>query len=278
MHVTRRALFSAGGALLSAPVLRGTGHPPGAVEPSIGYAECLTDLPGILSLPEFEERARPCMSHMAYEFVASGAADEHTLRWNREAYDRMRLRPRVLQDVATVDTRVTLLGRQLPFPILLAPTAYHRVIHPDGEIATARGAGTASATWVVSMSTTTAVGDIARVATAPLWFQLYVQSDREFTRDVVRQAEQAGCEAICLTVDSPVIGARNRQTRAKFQLPPDVSTPHLYDIGRGKQPITDPRRVAVTWKDVDWLRAATRLPLLLKGILAADDAERAVLA
>jgi 4-hydroxymandelate oxidase len=274
MPVTRRGLFSAGGALIGTHALRGTAA--ASALASTGVAECLADPAAILSLPEFEERARACMSHMAYEFVASGAADEHTLRWNREAFDRIRLRPRVLQDVAKVDTRVTLLGRELPFPILLAPTAYHRVIHPEGEIATARGAGAAAATFVVSMSTTTAVGDIARVASAPLWFQLYVQSDREFTRDVVRQAERAGCEALCLTVDSPVIGARNRQTRAKFQLPPDVMTPHLYDIGRGKQAITDPRRVAVTWKDVEWLRAETKLPLLLKGILDDGDADRAV--
>jgi 4-hydroxymandelate oxidase len=229
-----------------------------------------------LSLPEFEERARDSMSEMAYEFVASGAADEHTLRWNRDAYDRIRLRPRVLRDVAAIDTKVTLLGRELPVPILLAPTAYHRVLHPEGEIATARGAGAAGVTLVVSMGTTTAIGEIARVATASLWFQLYFQSDPDFTRDVVRQAEQAQCEALCLTVDSPVIGARNRQARARFRLPAAVTTPHLYDIGRRKQEVMDPRRVATTWKDVEWLRALTRLPLVLKGILDADDAELAI--
>lgn len=220
--------------------------------------------------------ARQCMTPMAYEFVASGAADEHTLRWNREAFDRIRLRPRVLRDVATVDTRVTLLGRDLAFPILLAPTAYHRVLHPDGELETARGAGAAGITWIVSMSTTTAIADIARVATSPLWFQLYFQSDPGFTREVVRHAEEAGCEALCLTVDSPIIGPRNRQARARFRLPPDVTTPHLYDIGHRKQEIMDPRRVPATWKDVEWLRAFTKLPLILKGILDPDDAELAI--
>jgi 4-hydroxymandelate oxidase len=234
------------------------------------------DCRDILSLFEFEERARESMTAMAYEFVASGAADEHTLRWNREAFDRIRLRPRVLRDVATVDTRVALLGRDLAFPILLAPTAYHRVLHPEGELETARGAAAAGVTWVVSMSTTTAIGDIARVATSPLWFQLYFQSDPGFTRDVVRQAEEAGCEALCLTVDSPIIGPRNRQARARFRLPPDVATPHLYDIGHRKQEIMDPRRVAATWKDVEWLRACTKLPVVLKGILDPDDAELAI--
>jgi len=234
------------------------------------------DCRDILSVPEFEERARLVMTPMAYEFVASGAADEHTLRWNREAFDRIRLRPRVLRDVAAIDTRVALLGRELAFPILLAPTAYHRVLHPDGELATARGAAGAGITWIVSMGTTTAIGDLARAATSPLWFQLYFQSDQGFTRDVVQQEEAAGCEALCLTVDSPIIGARNRQVRAGFRLPSDVSTPHLYDIGHRKQAIMDPRRVAATWKDVEWLRAHTRLPVVLKGILDAEDAELAV--
>ena len=163
----------------------------------------------ILSLPEFEEHARRCMALMAYEFVASGAADERTLLWNREAYDRIRLRPRVLMDVSRVDTRVSLLGRELSFPILLAPTSYHRALHPDGELATARGAGAAGATWVVSTATTTTLEDIGRTATAPLWFQLYVQPDRGVTRELVQRAETNGCQALCLTVDTPVLGARN---------------------------------------------------------------------
>jgi 4-hydroxymandelate oxidase len=234
------------------------------------------DCRDVLSLPEFEALARQSMTPMAFEYVASGAAEEHTVRWNREAFDRIRLRPRVLRVPAPVDTRVTLLGRELAFPILLAPTAYHRVLHPDGELETARGAAAAGITWIVSMGTNTAVGDIARVASSPLWFQLYFQSDREFTRDVVRQAEQAGCEVMCVTVDSPVLGPRNRQTRARFRLPPDVTTPHLYDIGHRKQQIMDPRRVMATWKDVEWLRAFTKLPLVIKGILDPDDAELAI--
>lgn len=230
----------------------------------------------ILSLPEFEERARSCMPTMAYEFVASGAADENTLRWNREAYDRLRLRPRVLRDVASLDTTVTLLGRKLPFPILLAPTAYHRAIHAEGELATAKGAGAAGATWVVSTATTTSLEDIARVATSPLWFQLYVQPDKGVTQDLVQRAERAGCQALCLTVDTPVQGARNRQTRAKFALPNGVTAPYMTQLNSGRA-ITDTQRgVVMTWKDVEWLRSIAHVPVLLKGILNPDDAERAV--
>ena len=235
-----------------------------------------TDCRNILSLPEFEERARGCMTAMAYEYVASGAADEHTVRWNREAFDRIRLRPRVLRDVASVDPRVTLFGREHAFPILLAPTAYQRVLHPDGEIATARGAAAAGITFIVSVATTTPLPEIVAAAASPLWFQLYFQSDRAFTRDLVQQVEASGCEVLCLTVDSPILGPRNRQARVGFALPPDVSTPHLYDIGLRKQAVMDPRRVTATWQDVEWLRGFTTLPLVLKGILDGGDASRAV--
>lgn len=211
---------------------------------------------------------------MAYEYVASGAADENTLRWNREAYDRIRLRPRILQDVATVDTKIQLLGHTLPFPILLAPTAYHRALHPDGEIATAQGAAAAGALWVMSTATTTPLEDIRRAVAAPRWFQLYVQPDRGATLELVRLAEANDCRALCLTVDTPVQGARNRQTRAKFALPAGVSAPYMTQLRPGQRAITDNRRgVAVTWKDVEWLKANTRLPVLLKGVVTGEDAE-----
>jgi 4-hydroxymandelate oxidase len=185
----------------------------------------------------------------------------------------------VLEDVARVDTRVSLLGRELAFPILLAPTAYHRALHPDGELATAKGAGAAGATWVVSTATTTTLEEIGRTATAPLWFQLYVQPDRGVTRELVQRAEASGCQALCLTVDTPVLGARDRQVRARFALPPGVTAPYMTQLGAGAQAVSDPRRgVAVTWKDVEWLRSIARVPLLLKGILTADDAERGIAA
>lgn len=227
----------------------------------------------VLSLLDFEELARHRMPSMVYEFVASGAADEQTLQWNREAWNRIRLRPRVLQDVASVDLSVTLFGQRHPSPILLAPVAYQRLIHPDGELETARGAGAAGATWVVSTSTNTSIEDISRVATAPLWFQLYMQSDREFTRDLVARVEDAGCKALVLTVDTPTLGARNRQAKAGFALPDGMPTPHLYKVN-----VSAPARVVVTWRDVEWLRSIARVPLLLKGILDANDAERAIAA
>jgi 4-hydroxymandelate oxidase len=230
----------------------------------------------LVSLDEFEARARESMSHMAYEYVASGAADERTLKWNRERYDALRLRPRVLVDLAKLDMRVTMLGAKHPFPILLAPTAYQRAVHPDGELGTARGAGAAGATYIVSTASNTSIEEIANAATGPLWFQLYVQSDRAFTKDVVQRAESAGCKALCLTVDTPILGARNRQSRAGFQMVPGLETPHLYDTSAHAPGVITPERVSLTWESVEWLKSVTKLPVLLKGILDYEDAERAL--
>ncbi len=238
----------------------------------------------LVSVSDYREAARRRMPRPAFEYVEGGAADEITLQWNEESFRRLRIRPRVLADVTRLDTRVTLFGRELPFPILLAPTGYHRMIHADGELAVARGAGQAEATLVVSSSATTTVEEIARAATRPLWFQLYLQPDREVTASFVRRAEAAGCQALCLTVDSPVHGPQNRIQRAGFRLPPEIQAPMnpLAD-SRRRAPTTAGTRAErarlgypTTWADVAWLRKVTTLPILLKGILDASDAERAV--
>ncbi|PYJ05903.1 MAG: alpha-hydroxy-acid oxidizing enzyme [Verrucomicrobia bacterium] len=250
-------------------------------------AEQAPDLPGkarrkidfsseAVSLSDFEELARRRMAHMAYELIAGGAADELTVRWNREALDQVRLRPRVLMDVSDVNTRTNLFGHDLTFPILLAPTSFHRIYHPEGELATARGASAGGAVYVVSSATTTLIEDIARVSTQPLWFQMYVQHDREFSRDVIKQAVVAGCRALCVTVDTPVLGARNRQQRAKVTMPPGLKTPYLSDLNAGRGTLNEQKNYTMTWKDIDWVLSVARVPVLLKGILNPDDAERAV--
>lgn len=224
----------------------------------------------LLNLFDYEERARMTMDPAAYELVASGGGDEITVRWNREAFDKIALLPRVLVDVSKLETGVDLFGQELPFPILIAPTATHRLYHPEGEIATARGAGAAGATYVVSTYTTTPIEDIAQAATQPLWFQLYIQDDKGSTKDLVQRAEAAGCRALCVTVDTPTFGIRNRQQRAGFSyqhLPTDVSTPY---VASSFSPIS------VTWMDIDWLRSFCRVPILLKGVLDPDDADEAV--
>jgi 4-hydroxymandelate oxidase len=240
------------------------------------------DLEQLISLADFESAARDHLSGMAHAYVAGGAADEVTLRWNREAFEKLPLRPRSLIDVSKLDTSLQLLGLPLPHPILLAPTGYHRLFHAEGEVATARGAGAAQSLLVVSSSATTTVEEIARAATFPTWFQLYMQEDRGFVRELVGRAEAAGCRALCLTVDAPVAGARNTERRNPFVLPPGISAPmnplsnKARRPGHGQDPLRQYRRFPVTWADLEWLRGLTRLPILLKGILHPDDADLAV--
>ncbi|MGB6942747.1 MAG: alpha-hydroxy acid oxidase [Bryobacteraceae bacterium] len=199
--------------------------------------------------------------------MEGGAADEITLRWNREAYNQIRLRPRVLVDVSNLDTRVTLFGQELPFPIFLSPAGGQGLVHEDGDLGVARGAGAARVILIISSSASMPVEDVVKAATATVWFQLYVQRDREFTRDLVQRAEAAGCCAMCVTVDSPSHGARDREYHFRGQLP-ERPLPNL----KGKDYL-DP---TVTWKDIEWLRSFAKTPVVLKGILDPDDAEIAV--
>ena len=236
-----------------------------------------------VNLHEYEPLARAQLSDMAWDYLAGGSGDERTLAWNRERLDATRLLPRVLHDVSTVDTQLSLLGLSLPFPILLAPTGFQRLFHPEGELATARGASTAGALYTLSTPATTSLEDVARVATAPLWFQLYVQRDRGFTLELVRRAEAHGYRAIVLTADTPVLGARDRDHRRQLELPPGMELPNLRGLGPRtdeptfqhgtRNPFLDP---SLTWKDVQWLARSTRLPVIVKGILHARDAQLAL--
>ena len=280
MRTTRReALVTTLG--LAAAGLAGPRRAWGAEGPSSASAEAVPPV----SLGDFESLAQERMSHLAFEYVAGGAADEITLHENRAAYDRIRLRPRVLVDVSRLDTRLSLLGQELPFPILLAPTAYHRLVHEEGELATVRGAGAAGATLVVSSFATTGVEEIAAAATGPLWFQLYVQPDRGFTRELVQRAEKAGCRALCVTVDAPVLGARNREQRLRFALPPGMERANFRGMGKAAGAAERPteRQIysavldpSLTWREIEWLQSLVRVPVLLKGILNPEDARRAV--
>ena len=243
----------------------------------------------VADLMQFEPLARHRLSQMAYDYVRSGGADEITMRENRLAFERLRLSPRVLSDVSQLDTRISLFGTEHEHPIMLAPIAYHRLYHAEGEAGTARGAGAAGAVMVVSSFTTTAIDEIARSTRAPIWFQLYVQRDRAFTKDMVQRAVAAGCKAVCLTVDTPVLGCRYGQL--SFGLPShmecvhlrglDLKTPGFQKETQGHKtqrsniydPIFDP---SFNWKDLEWLRTVAGVPVLLKGVLSPEDGRRAI--
>ena len=243
--------------------------------------------PNLVCLEDYEQCARTRISEAAAAFLASGVGDEITVRANREAFMRMRLRQRVLVDVSRLDTRVRLLGRDHDLPIVLAPTAYTCVFHPEGEGGVARGAQAAGVTYTVASFSTTAIEEIRAQTEGALWFQLYCLRDRGLLREIMQRAEAARCEAFCLTVDHPIPGARNRERRARFELPDGLRRVHLDKLGavagRLGRAVTGGRDVynplldaSLTWNDAAQLIASTRLPVLLKGILDADDAERAI--
>ncbi|HXO19812.1 MAG TPA: alpha-hydroxy acid oxidase [Thermoanaerobaculia bacterium] len=235
---------------------------------------------------ELEAVAREKMPREAFDYYASGAHDEVTLRENRAAYDRLSLAYRVLVDVSKRDMTTTVLGQPVAMPILVAPTAFHRLATPEGEVATVRAAGAVGTVMILSTLSNTPVEEVVAAASGPVWFQLYVYRDRRATEGLVRRAEAAGCRAIVLTVDAPMLGRRERDVRNRFRLPPGLAVANLMPEGYGDVPavagdsglaayvssLIDP---ALSWRDVAWLRSLTALPLVVKGIVRPDDAVRA---
>ncbi|HUQ50057.1 MAG TPA: alpha-hydroxy acid oxidase [Terriglobales bacterium] len=288
MKTTRRQAITGGLAISAAAMLPSISAAASASEQAAMKTEgSVKDtgkqaLADAVSLSDFEAVAAKRMTHNAWEYINSGAADQITLRWNRESLDKIRLNPRVLRDTTALKTKVTLLGNEIPFPVILAPTALHKLAHPLGEIATAKGAGDANTLMTLSTMASTSLEDVAKAATHPLWFQLYVQSDRGFTANLVARAVAAGYKALVVTVDTPVEGARNRQERAKFHLPPGVALENLKGLEvrmmGGKldtehQVFENILPKKLTWKDIEWLQSLSKLPVVLKGVLNADDAD-----
>jgi 4-hydroxymandelate oxidase len=240
-----------------------------------------------LNLGELEERARAVLPQMAYDYYASGANDEVTLRENRAAYERITLLPRMLVDVSVRDLGTTVLGEPVSMPILIAPTALHGLAHSEGEVATTKAAGAAKTVMTLATLSTSSIEEAMAVATGPVWFQLYVFKDRDITASLVQRAEEAGCKAIVLTVDVPVPGRRERDVRNRFTLPDHLSMKNLLPAGCQELPknvagsglaayVAALFDATLSWKDFGWLAGVTKLPILIKGILRSDDARRAV--
>ncbi|WP_306216207.1 alpha-hydroxy acid oxidase [Actinoplanes sp. RD1] len=214
------------------------------------------------------------MNPVHEDFFAGGAGSERTVAANERAFARRWIVPRVLRETGDRDLRTTVAGTPLGAPVLVAPTAFHRLAHPDGEAATARGAAAAGTAMVVSMAATQPVEEIA-AAGGPLWFQLYPQPDLDFTAYVIKRAETAGCRALVVTVDSPVFGRRERDLRNGFtDLPPGFACENMRDATGRVRPIA--MDAGLGWDRIAWLRGVTGLPILLKGVLHPADARLAV--
>ncbi|MFY0408997.1 alpha-hydroxy acid oxidase [Solicola sp. PLA-1-18] len=227
------------------------------------------------NLRDYEALAAAVLEPGALGYYAGGAGDELTLADNEASWARWALRPRVLRDVSSIDTSVELLGRTHEHPVLVAPMAYQRHAHPDGELAMARAAAATGTTMVLSSQTTTPPAEVAAAVDAPRWFQVYVFTDRSVTDDLVAQAVAGGYEAMVLTVDFPVGGWRERDRRTGFT----VDRPVALNPGGGPTSTADlfaAHDPTLTWDDVERLAADSGLPVLVKGVLHPEDARLAV--
>jgi isopentenyl diphosphate isomerase/L-lactate dehydrogenase-like FMN-dependent dehydrogenase len=222
-----------------------------------------------LNVFDYEILAKARVEPAAWDYYQSGSDDEVTLHANRAAFERIRLRPRMLVDANACTMRTTLLGTPVAMPILVAPTAFHCLAHPEGECATAEGTGRAGTLMVASTSSTRTLEAIAGAASGPLWFQLYI-ADREGTEELVHRAATAGYRALVLTVDSPRWGHKERSIRSGFRLPSHLRKANFPNDEAAEQSIP------LTWGSLTWLRSLTPLPLILKGILTTEDAALAV--
>jgi 4-hydroxymandelate oxidase len=236
----------------------------------------------LLTLGDYRRAARRMLSPMAWRYYSSGADGQRTLRDNVRAYRRWQLWPRVLVDVAERDLSTTVLGVPSSMPVMIAPTAYHKLAHADGELATVRAAAAAGVIACVATLATTSLEDAAAATAAPKWFQLYVHRDAGLTRDIVARAAAAGYRALVVTVDTPLLGRRLGDERHGFSLPATMTMPNLRasqlpptDASALAKYFAERHDAAFTWRGLEALRGATELPIVLKGLLRSDDAARA---
>ena len=234
-----------------------------------------------LDLTALEAAARERLERGVYDYVAGGADDERSVADAEAAWSRLRLRPRVLRDVSEVSRATTVLGSRLPVPLLVAPMAYHRMAHPDGEAASAAGAAAAGAGYILSTQATMTVEEVAETVPDGLrWFQVYVVRDRGWTAELVARAAAAGYRALVLTVDVPLLGNRLRDLRNDFRLPTGMAPANAPPAGAARQ-----RELAVdvlaqagqfdpglTPEVIGWLAERSGLPVVVKGVLRGDDA------
>jgi 4-hydroxymandelate oxidase len=225
-----------------------------------------------MTVAELQERARELLAPDVYDFFAGGAGDEVTLEENYAAWDRLRVVSRALGTAPTPDTTTELLGLELPHPIGIAPIAYQSLLHGDAEAGMARGSAAAGALYVVSTRSSLPLEDVAAAAPDGVrWFQVYVLRDRDLTAELAQRAAAAGYRALVLTGDTPVLGRKEREQRHGFTIPEEHARGNLRGARHAPESAQDP---AVTFADIAWLREQSGLPVIVKGVLRADDARR----
>ncbi|KAG8098419.1 hypothetical protein GUJ93_ZPchr0013g37597 [Zizania palustris] len=240
----------------------------------------------ITNVMEYQAIAKQKLPKMVYDYYASGAEDEWTLNENREAFSKILFRPRILIDVSKIDMTTTVLGFKISMPIMIAPTAMQKMATPEGEYATARAASAAGTIMTLSSWATSSVEEVASTGPGIRFFQLYVYKDRNVVEQLVRRAERAGFKAIALTVDTPRLGRREADIKNRFVLPPYLTLKNFEGLDLGKMDKSNDSGLAsyvagqidrtLSWKDVKWLQSITSMPILVKGVITAEDARLAV--
>ena len=237
-----------------------------------------------INLFDFEARAKEALPAHIWDFIEAGAFDEITTRRNRTALDAIALRPRFVVSIENRDLSTTILGRKISFPVMISPAGGHAVAHPDGELATARAAGAAGTIMALSIASNYSMEEVAAAATGPLWLNLFHRG-YDLIEMLVRRAEEAGYAAICLTVDTPLPGPKERDMRNRYRRPWGLELANFVgeQAGLGLVSGTDEARSweqpgfpALTWSEVEWLRSLTSLPLVMKGVRTAEDARLCV--
>jgi isopentenyl diphosphate isomerase/L-lactate dehydrogenase-like FMN-dependent dehydrogenase len=228
----------------------------------------------LLNVWDYEAAAAERLEPGAHGYYAGGAGDELTLRDNVEAFRRWQLRPRVLVDVETCTTATTVLGHDVSMPLLIAPVAFQRVAHPDGEVGMARAAKAVGTVMCMSTMATSTPEEVAAVGGAR-WFQLYVFRDEGVTRELVRRVADAGFTALVLTVDTPFLGRRERDLRTGFVIPPEFPVASLGQGGLTPAETFALTSASVSWRDIERLASLSGLPVVVKGVLTAEDARLA---
>ncbi|XP_015942878.1 glycolate oxidase isoform X1 [Arachis duranensis] len=235
----------------------------------------------ITNVNEYEGIAKEKLPKMVYDYYASGAEDQWTLKENRNAFSRILLRPRILVDVSNVDMTTSILGFKISMPIMIAPTGMQKMAHPQGELATARAASEADTIMTLSTVSTCSIEEVASTGPGIRFFQLYVYKDRNIAAQLVKRAEKVGFKGIVLTVDRPFLGHKEDDIKNRFRLPPHLTLKNFEknDGTGGSIQISHARGQidpSLNWKDVKWLQTITSLPILVKGVLTAVDARLAI--
>ena len=237
------------------------------------------------TLAQFEKVASQCLPKNIFDFFAGGAEEELSLKENKMIFDRLKLVPRVLKGIEFINFSTKILGNDISIPVLIAPIAFQKLVHKQGEVAVAKATNQHEIIMTVSTLSTSRLKDIKNLCSIPPWLQIYIYKDREITKNLIKQACNLGYGAIVLTVDTPLYAKRLRELQRPITLSSSLQVTNLIEAGLKldhiqisslPQYLSSLIALNISWKDIEWLRSITPLPILLKGILHPDDVQIAV--